>query len=558
MMSEELATFDPLADCMRLHDETVALNEALVLGALRQQELAEAAEHSNALLQIEIAAHQESSRALVEKARLLDLSNDAIIVRDSDHKITSWNKGAEKLYGWTSEEAAGRDLHALLQTEFPQPRGEIEALLRRVREFRGEVWQVARDGRRIPLLCRWVFDRDTGSILTSYTDITDRRALETALADHAAHLMRADRSKDEFLAMLAHELRNPLAPLRNAAEILRAADATSDERQQAEGIIFRQIDNMSRMIDDLLDVSRITEGKIELRMQPVPLEAIFTAATDLVRSSCAARHQHLAISMPAVPTYVTADATRLEQVFVNLLSNACKYGGEGCHISLSADRDPSAEPAMVTIRVRDDGIGIAAELLPQIFDLFVQATRSLDRAHGGLGIGLTLVKRLVKLHGGSIEARSEGLGHGSEFIVRLPILDFSPLQPATPSPAQREIPRLILIVDDNIDSARSMAALQSRRGHETRTAFTGPEALAVAADFHPEVVLLDIGLPDMDGYEVARQLRLMPTLSGAFLVAITGYSGAEARAQAQLAGFDEYLVKPADLDLLREWLSSRI
>ena len=211
----------------------------------------------------------------------------------------------------------------------------------------------------------------------------------------------------------------------------------------------------------------------------------------------------------------------------------------------------------VIVRVRDDGMGIAPELLPHVFDLFVQSTRSLDRAHGGLGIGLTLVHRLVKLHGGSVEARSEGLGRGSEFIVRLPILPGPVTVQPPPAPAAPEISRRILIVDDNEDATNSMAMLQRHRGHETRTAFTGPEAVAAAAEFLPEVVLLDIGLPGMDGFEVARRLRAMPALADTFLVALTGYGSDEDRSRAREAGFDEYLVKPVDLDLLREWLRSR-
>jgi signal transduction histidine kinase/CheY-like chemotaxis protein len=391
-------------------------------------------------------------------------------------------------------------------------------------------------------------------LLAISRDVTARRELEDALAERAAELGRADRSKDEFLAMLAHELRNPLAPLRNAAEILQTPESTATERTQAQHIINRQIENMSRMIDDLLDVSRITEGKIELRKQPVALESILTAATSLVRSSCALRRQELAVSMPAQPVFLNADATRLEQVFTNLLGNACKYSGDGCHISLSAERKEGVEPPEVIVRVRDDGAGIDPELLPRVFDLFVQETRSLDRAHGGLGIGLTLVNRLVKLHGGSVEAHSEGLGHGSEFIVHLPILRHAPPPSALPAPVARETSRRLLIVDDNTDSARSMAILQTRRGHVTRVAFTGPDALAVAAEFLPEVVLLDIGLPGMDGFAVARHLRAMPALSGALLIAMTGYASPDDLLAAKEAGFDEHLVKPVDLNVLREWL----
>ncbi|MEA3208510.1 MAG: hypothetical protein QOE70_1567 [Chthoniobacter sp.] len=689
-MGSLLPSVDPPADLTPFHEKMVAVNEALILGAVRQHEVTEAAEHVNAQLQVEIAAREQTARELAEKARLLDLTEDAIIVRDVEGRITYWNHGAEVLYGWSREEALGKTSHSLLQTESPTPLEQIARELYRNGRWTGELVHTRRDGQRITVLARKTLDRDhqgnPAAVLQTLTDITERkrseetlrrseefsrsiidsspdcikvldlegnllsmesgqallgiddirpylntswiefwtgedrvaaraavqtaaaggegnfvgffrtlhdepkwwdvalspildahgqparllaisrdvterRALEDALADRAADLARADRSKDEFLAMLAHELRNPLAPLRNAAEILQTMNATAHERTQAQHIIGRQIENMSRMIDDLLDVSRITEGKIELRKQPVALEAILTAATSLVRSGCAARQQDLAVSLPALPVFLNADATRLEQVFTNLLGNACKYSGEGCHISLSAERAAGVEPPEVIVRVRDDGAGIDPELLPRVFDLFVQATRALDRAHGGLGIGLTLVSRLVKLHGGSVEAHSEGLGQGSEFIVHLPILRHAPRPatlPAPPPPAARETSRRILIVDDNTDSARSMGILQSRRGHVTRVAFTGPGALSVAAEFLPEVVLLDIGLPGMDGFEVARHLRAMPALAGVLLIAMTGYASPEDLLAAKQAGFDEHLVKPVDLEVLRDWLRRRV
>jgi PAS domain S-box-containing protein len=515
-----------------------------------------------AIIFTEISKRKKTEEELTSKARLLDLTHDAIFVRGMEGEVRYWNHGAEELYGWSREEALGQISHVLLKTEFPIPVEQMLEELRRTNHWVGELIHTKRDGQRITVLVRKTLDRDSEgnpvAVLESITDITARRGLEDMLAARAEDLARADRSKDEFLAMLAHELRNPLAPLRNAAQILQSTEATADERQQAQRIIGRQIENMSRMIDDLLDVSRITEGKIELRKQPVALEAILTAATSLVRSGCAARHQDLAVAMPTEPIFLNADATRLEQVFSNLLGNACKYSGHGCHISLSAERNDGIEPPEVIVRVRDDGAGIDPELLPRVFDLFVQATRALDRAHGGLGIGLTLVNRLVKLHGGSVEAHSEGLGHGSEFIVHLPILRQAPPPLAAPPPVARETPRRILIVDDNTDSARSMAILQTRRGHVTRIAFTGPDALAVAAEFLPEVVLLDIGLPGMDGFEVARRLRGMPALAGAFLIAMTGYASPEDLLAANEAGFDEHLVKPVDLDVLREWLRTRV
>jgi len=365
------------------------------------------------------------------------------------------------------------------------------------------------------------------------------------------------RDKDEFLAMLAHELRNPLASLRNAAELLTVEDASEEERGQAGRIILRQTENMSQMLDDLLDVSCITEGKIELRKKPVPLAAILTAAASLVSYDCVAQQQTLEMSLPREPVYLDGDATRLEQVFGNLLSNACKYSGIGSHISLHAERAVHAGTPEVLVVVEDDGVGLDPELLPHIFDLFVQSSRALDRSQGGLGIGLTLAQRLVKLHGGSIEAQSEGLGQGARFMVRLPILrealSSSGQRPATRS----EVPRRILIVDDNTDSARSLATLQGRRGHHTCTAFTGPEALTATTSFKPEVVLLDIGLPGMDGFEVARHIRAMPDVGKPLIIAMSGYGSADDFATAAAAGFDEYFVKPIDLGALRELLAKR-
>jgi CheY-like chemotaxis protein len=312
------------------------------------------------------------------------------------------------------------------------------------------------------------------------------------------------------------------------------------------------------MIDDLLDVSRLTEGKVELRKQVVLLESVLAAAANLAWPGVEARGQKFAMHVPAEPIYLHADATRLEQVLGNLLGNACKYSASGSAITLSVERSAGDAQQEVIIRVRDEGIGIAPDLLPRIFGLFVQATRASDRAYGGLGIGLTLVQQLVKLHGGSVEARSDGIGHGSEFSVRLPILPGpAPAPLPTTRPAAPEVPCRMLIVDDNHDSARSMSTIQRLRGHETRTAFSGPDALIAAAEFIPEVVLLDIGLPGMDGNEVARRLRAMPALAGVFLIAMTGYGTDDDRAAGKEAGFDGYLVKPVDLEILRDWLRRR-
>jgi PAS domain S-box-containing protein len=524
-----------------------------------------------------LADERRTERAAADEARarlaaIVETSDDAIVGKNLDGIITNWNRGAERIFGYSAPEIVGQPVLILIPPERHNEEADIIGHIRRgerVEHF--ETVRRRKDGTLfdVSLTVSPILDGEGKIIGASKIarDITarkqaekERRALEEALVARADQLAQADRSKDEFLAMLAHELRNPLAPLRNAAELLQADDASADERTEVQRIISRQIENMSRMLDDLLDVSRITAGKIELRRKPVALEGILTSAVSLVRSTCAAQKQILAVSLPNEPVYLNADATRLEQVFGNLLSNACKYSGEGCHISISAERVRNAEPPEVLVTVRDDGAGIEPELLPRIFDLFVQASRTLDRSHGGLGIGLTLVQRLVKLHGGSVEALSEGHGRGAEFVVRLPILAEVPvLEPLPAAPSTQSSPgpkRRILIVDDNTDAARSLATLQQRRGHETRSAFTGPDAVTVAAEFLPDVVLLDIGLPGMDGFEVARKIRAIPALTGALLIAMSGYGREEDRAEAKLAGFNEYMVKPVDLDTLRDWLQN--
>jgi len=505
-------------------------------------------------------------RALAESLRLsearyrsiIDSSPDCIKVLDVEGNLLSLESG-QKLLGitdvtpllgkswldfWKNEEdrSAAR---AAVTTATAGDEGHFSGFFR---TLRGEDkwWDVA-------ITPMAIVPGQPKRLLAVSRDITERHEMEQMLAARAMALTQADRNKNEFLAMLAHELRNPLAPLRTAAEVLRTTGVEPEEREQAQRIIGRQIENMSRMLDDLLDVSRITEGKIEMRRKPVALEAILTAATSLARAGCAARNQELTLSLPSEPVFLDADATRLEQVFGNLLTNACKYSGHGCHIALKAER---AGPEVI-VRVQDDGIGIDPELLPHVFELFVQASRTLDRQHGGLGIGLTLVQRIVKLHGGSIKAHSEGLDRGAEFVVRLPILAEPPPPPPPVPVPMPEVPRRILIVDDNTDSARSLAMLQNRRGHTAKTAFTGPEALTIAAEFRPEVILLDIGLPGMDGFEVVRQIRAMPELHGAFIIAMSGYGREEDQQEAKQAGFDDYMVKPVDLEELRVWMRER-
>jgi len=380
-------------------------------------------------------------------------------------------------------------------------------------------------------------------------DVTVRRQAEEALKE-------VNQRKDEFLAMLAHELRNPLAPIRNAAQLLNVHAPGRPEIEWARAVIERQTKHLVRLVDDLLDVSRMVRGQITLQKRRVDLAETVQAAVETSRPLIRLRKHHLTVQLPQEPIRLDADLTRIAQVLSNLLNNAAKYTDDGGQIRLEAEPDGE----FVAVRVRDTGLGIASGLLPHVFDLFTQADRTLDRAEGGLGIGLTLVKRLVEMHGGRVEARSEGLGRGAEFIVWLPVVDaqHEPAAESAPPPAvtgaESAQSLRILIVDDNVDAADSIAMLLGMEGHQTRTVNTARAALLAVPDFAPDVVLLDIGLPEMDGYEVARRLRAQNGQDEMRLVAVTGYGQPADRRRSQAAGFDEHLVKPVEPALLNELL----
>jgi signal transduction histidine kinase/DNA-binding response OmpR family regulator len=371
-----------------------------------------------------------------------------------------------------------------------------------------------------------------------------------------ADIQDNDRRKDEFLAMLGHELRNPLAAIANALEY--ASVARSDERAfgRAREILSRQVEMMARLVDDLLDVSRITRGKIELRKATVELEGAVRRAVATVEPIITTRQHELSVSLPDHPVCLAADPARLEQILANLLNNAAKYTDPGGRISLNA----ICQGDQVAIHVRDSGVGIPEHLLPRVFDLFMQGDRSLDRAQGGLGIGLTLVRSLVEMHGGNVEAKSEGLGRGSEFIVRLPCCRSGAQEdsngstngePSTTSPVSRRV----MVVDDNADLVATMTALLKLAGHDVCSCHDGPSAIDAALEYQPDVILIDIGLPGMNGYEVAVRLRQMPNFEQAVLVAITGYGQADDRRRAREAGFDHHLTKPVFFEHLQEVLS---
>ncbi|MBX6312410.1 MAG: response regulator [Isosphaeraceae bacterium] len=384
--------------------------------------------------------------------------------------------------------------------------------------------------------------------LAALRDITDRKRMEEQLRRQSEQLAEADRRKDEFLAMLAHELRNPLAAIQNAVQVLRGSD-TPEQRAWGQEVIERQVKHLARLLDDLLDISRITRGKIQLRTQRLDLTPIIHRAVESVRPLIEGRRHELTIAIAPGPLWLEADPTRLEQVLVNLLTNAAKYTEEGGRIELTAQY----EGKDIVIAVRDTGIGLTPEMLSRIFELFVQAERALDRSQGGLGIGLTLVKSLVELHGGHIEAHSAGLGCGSEFIVWLPAAgapstDHLGPKLATPTAAPRGY--RVLVVDDNMDTARGLSRLLKLSGHDVRIVHDGQAALEAARAYRPEVVLLDIGLPHLDGYQVAAALRREEGLRSTRIIAISGYGQEEDRRRSKAAGCDHHLIKPIDYNAL--------
>lgn len=395
--------------------------------------------------------------------------------------------------------------------------------------------------------------RKTRALERLNAELEDRVAERTAALESTTRaLQEADKRKDEFLAMLAHELRNPLAPIRTAVQLLRLKELTPPQRASARDIIERQVEHLVSLIDDLLDVSRITRGVIALQCQPVLLAAIVARAVETARPTIDARQHQLAIEMPDELVTLDGDKTRLVQVLANILHNAAKFTEPGGHIHLCCRREGNT--AVVT--VTDNGVGVTAEALPTIFDLFTQAPAGAAHAHGGLGIGLALVRRLTEMHGGSVSAHSDGVGRGTAITVTLPVIVTH--EPAT-RPAERVetpvptgAPRRILVADDNHDAATALSLQLRFAGHDVRTVYDGLEALSVGDAFHPDVVLLDVGMPRMNGYEAARQIRARPWGARTRLIALTGWGQPQDRAHSAAAGFDVHLVKPvAEHDLFQ-------
>jgi PAS domain S-box-containing protein len=500
---------------------------------------------------------EERFRLMVEGVR-----DHAIILFDTNGRVVAWNEGAQRVLGYDEKEIIGQPMAVFFTPEDRQS-GRAERELREAistGRAGDDNWLVRKNGSRFWASGATSLLRNESGELRGFVkilrDLTERKQLEEALRERAEQLAQADRNKDEFLAMLAHELRNPLAPLRNALHLVRLADPNPRPQiQDARDVMERQIEQLVRLVDDLLDVSRITRGKIRLQFERVDLLSIISRAIESSRPLIDARNHVLETVVPRETVLVDADPVRLAQVFLNLLTNAAKYTPEGGRIRLAVECSDS----MATVRVRDTGIGIAAEVLPKVFELFTQAERSLDRSEGGLGIGLTLVRRLAEMHGGSVEAFSEGPGRGSEFAVHLPTSPTA-LAASTSDSLTNETgrvsssPRRILVVDDNRDSAESLAMLLRLLGNDVRTAYDGRLCLEIAVAYRPDVVLLDIGLPGLNGFEVCQRLRGDGNLKSAMIVAMTGYGQDEDKRRSHESGFDAHLIKPVDLEVLRDLL----
>ena len=492
---------------------------------------------------------EERFRVLLEGAR-----DHVLILMDRDGVILDWQGGAERILGWTREEVIGWH-GSIIFTPEDRANGIDAKEFARAADagVAADVrWHVRKDGSKLfgdGVLTR-LNDPDgrLRGFAKVFQDATARKVAEDTLAQQAEALKQADLRKNEFLAMLAHELRNPLAAIRNALGVARAGGEA--DLKWGLDVIHRQMRGFTHLIDDLLDVSRITQGKIQLRKIFCDAAPIIRHAAEAVAPLIREKQHTLALQLADGPLPLEADTTRLEQILVNILTNAAKYTQPEGRIELAA----AVVGGELVIEIQDNGVGIAADQLPRMFELFAQADRSLARSEGGLGIGLTLVQSLTEMHGGTITATSAGKNQGSEFTIRLPAADPARLaetKVAKPNPSTAEAPQLrILVVDDNQDTARGMARLLKLAGHEVQVAHDGWAALDAARDFAPEAVLLDIGLPGLDGYEVATRLRDDPACSDALLIAASGYGEDQARDRSRRAGFDHHLTKPIDFDTI--------
>jgi PAS domain S-box-containing protein len=493
-------------------------------------------------------AEEQRFRALLESAP------DAMVIVDASGRIVLVNSQTEALFGYDRHDLLGQPVERLIPAHLGERhrahRADYAAAPRARNMGTGlELEGLRRDGTTFPVEIALGPLRSEEGMLVSAAirDIGDRKRTERALRESEEALRAADRRKDDFLATLGHELRNPLAAVRNAVRVLRHPAVGAAQAEWGRAVIEAQSRQMARLIDDLLDVGRIARNAIELRRGRVELAELLRLVEASARGLVEERGHELRLDLPREDLHLEADAARLTQVFANLLDNAVKYTPPGGRISVTAGREGDT----AVVRVQDTGIGLTADALPHVFEMFFRADRSLEQSQSGLGVGLTLAHQLVRLHGGTLEARSPGAGAGSEFTVRLPALAAAPPRPAAaPAVAPGPSPRRILVVDDNRQAADSLAVLLRLDGHEVATAYDGLEAVAVAEQYRPHLALLDIGMPNLNGYEAARRIRDLPASAHTRLVALTGWGQEEDRRRAAEAGFDSHLVKPVDPEAL--------
>jgi PAS domain S-box-containing protein len=503
-----------------------------------------------------------------ELATTLRSVGDAVIATDANGAVRFLNAVAEQLTGWPSEAARGRPLDQVFRIINEQSRLPVESPVSKVLRENAVVGLAnhtvlrARDGTERPIEdsgapIRGAQGEITGVVLV-FRDATTERAARQALIDSRDALREADRRKDVFLATLSHELRNPLAPIRTATRLLETPGVSADDAERSRAIISRQVRHMAALLDDLLDISRITRGVLSLKLEDVELRALMEAALEIAQPVIARKQHALSVRWPPEAVRLRGDPVRLTQVIANLLTNAAKYTRPGGQIEIAV----TAKDEEIVIAVRDSGIGIAADMLPRVFEMFSQIDSGQEYADGGVGIGLALVRGFVELHGGLVEARSAGLDMGSEFIVHLPGLRIAASDPPAAPPAAASgtaaavaPARSVLLADDNRDGAEIMAMLLEQSGYRVRLAFDGIEALNVAVTERPQAAILDIGMPGLDGYEVARRIRAESWGREMHLVAVTGWGQDDDKRRALEAGFDHHLTKPIDPDALERLLS---
>jgi PAS domain S-box-containing protein len=506
------------------------------------------------------SGNPESTARDARLYRLLESTSDGICEVDADGLCTYCNARGARLLGFEASELQGTFLHDVIH-----PGGEFLAssecsICQAIKNAQGfKIGDLVRrthgvlshrDHRAIPVsysVAQIVVDGILrGAVMTFYDD-SEHRRLAGELSERTAELAESERRKTEFIAILAHELRNPLAPLRAAVQAMRKASHSATSMDQLREIMERQLSQLVRLVNDLLDIARVSSGQLDLQKTRIALQEILNVAIEASASQTISTHS-LKLEIPVPPIYVQADATRLTQVFTNILNNAAQYSPADSPVTVRVELDAHH----VRIDIADVGVGIARDALNRIFEMFTRVGREAKNTHTGLGIGLNLARRLVEMHDGQLVAMSEGLGKGSRFVITLPLAESQEDESAAENPAEpaRSRPIRALIVDDNVDAAASLSLLLQLAGHAICTAHNGADALKLAPEFKPDVVILDIGMPGMNGYEVARALRASPEVGHPVLVALTGWGGPEDRRQSKAAGFDEHLTKPVDISMV--------